>query len=235
MFIFTFKNTFKNIYSQNLYNLQQSQSFGKLFWKKGSTNDCFTRNCDSNLSVLTQIYGKDIYETSELSLKKTDKKVPAYITRDEYDDLISLGLYVEKNGCLGKIILQRPEQAENVCCDSSDFFRDLSKKAMYIYYLYSENDGYGLSQYRGIGTELIKSAIKESSRNGYNGRLVVSAANGNVSPVPFYYKCGFRFEDSKLNKSMDVFFHSKSNKLPPDLFAGIMYLSDKNAESLLLK
>ena len=33
---------------------------------------------------------------------------------------------------------------------------------MTIYYVFSDNDGYGLSRYKGIGTELIKFAVRES-------------------------------------------------------------------------
>ena len=191
-----------NIYNKNYRGVQQ-QSFGSFFRRTRENKDTFVKTSDNNDFVSSRIYGKDVFEAAELSLRKSDKKVPVYISRDEHDDLVSFGIYVKNEGELGGIIIQTPEQAESVCFDSSDFFRKFAKKSMYVDYLYSDNDGHELSKYKGIGTELIKSAVRESIRNGYKGRLILSAANGYASPVPFYYKCGFRFEDEDANKSME--------------------------------
>ncbi len=223
-----------NIYNKN-YRSVQKQSFGAFFRRKREENkDTFVKTSDNKDFSPARIYGKDVFEAVELSLKKSGKKVPAYISKDEYDDCVSFGIYVnnEEEG-LGGIIIQSPEQSRNVCFDSSDFFRKFAKKSMYVDYLYSDNDGYGLSRYKGIGTELIKSAVRESIRNGYNGRLILSAANGYASPVPFYYKCGFRFEDEDANKSMEEFLRSKSKNLPSSLSHGIMYLSEEKAKELV--
>lgn len=221
-----------NIYNKNYRGVQQ-QSFGSFFKRKRENKDTFVKTSDNNDFVSSRIYGKDVFEAAELSLRKSDKKVPAYISRDEHDDLVSFGIYVKNEGELGGIIIQTPEQAESVCFDSSDFFRKFAKKPMYVDYLYSDNDGHELSKYKGIGTELIKSAVRESIRNGYKGRLILSAANGYASPVPFYYKCGFRFEDEDANKSMEEFLRSKSKNLPSSLSHGIMYLSEEKAKELV--
>ena len=221
-----------NIYNKNYRGVQQ-QSFGSFFRRKRENKDTFVKTSDNNDFVSSRIYGKDVFEAAELSLRKSDKKVPAYISRDEHDDLVSFGIYVKNEGELGGIIIQSPEQSRNVCFDSSDFLREFAKKSMYVDYLYSDNDGYGLSRYKGIGTELIKSAVRESIRNGYKGRLILSATNGYASPVPFYYKCGFRFEDEDANKSMEEFLRSKSKNLPSSLSHGIMYLSEEKAKELV--
>lgn len=221
-----------NIYNKNYRGVQQ-QSFGSFFKRKRENKDTFVKTSDNNDFVSSRIYGKDVFEAAELSLRKSDKKVPAYISRDEHDDLVSFGIYVKNEGELGGIIIQSPEQAESVCFDSSDFFRKFAKKSMYVDYLYSDNDGHELSKYKGIGAELIKSAVRESIRNGYKGRLILSAANGYTSPVPFYYKCGFRFEDEDANKSMEEFLRSKSKNLPSSLSHGIMYLSEEKAKELV--
>lgn len=221
-----------NIYNKNYRGVQQ-QSFGSFFRRTRENKDTFVKTSDNNDFVSSRIYGKDVFEAAELSLRKSDKKVPVYISRDEHDDLVSFGIYVKNEGELGGIIIQTPEQAESVCFDSSDFFRKFAKKSMYVDYLYSDNDGYELSKYKGIGTELIKSAVRESIRNGYKGRLILSAANGYASPVPFYYKCGFRFEDEDANKSMEEFLRSKSKNLPSSLSHGIMYLSEEKAKELV--
>lgn len=223
-----------NIYNKNYRSVQQ-QSFGAFFRRKREENkDTFVKTSDNKDFSPARIYEKDVFEAVELSLKKTDKKVPAYISKDEYDDCVSFGIYVnnEEDG-LGGIIIQSPEQSRNVCFDSSDFFRKFAKKSMYVDYLYSDNDGHELSKYKGIGTELIKSAVRESIRNGYNGRLILSAANGYASPVPFYYKCGFRFEDEGANESVEEFLRSKSKNLPSSLSHGIMYLSEEKAKELV--
>lgn len=221
-----------NIYNKNYRGVQQ-QSFGSFFRRKRENKDTFVKTSDNNDFVSSRIYGKDVFEAAELSLRKSDKKVPAYISRDEHDDLVSFGIYVKNEGELGGIIIQSPEQSRNVCFDSSDFLREFAKKSMYVDYLYSDNDGYGLSRYKGIGTELIKSAVRESIRNGYKGRLILSATNGYASPVPFYYKCGFRFEDEDANKSMEEFLRSKSKTLPSSLSHGIMYLSEEKSKELV--
>lgn len=223
-----------NIYNKN-YRSVQKQSFGAFFRRKREENkDTFVKTSDNKDFSPARIYEKDVFEAAELSLRKSDKKVPAYISRDEYDDCVSFGIYVnnEEEG-LGGIIIQSPEQSRNVCFDSSDFLREFAKKSMYVDYLYSDNDGHELSKYKGIGTELIKSAVRESIRNGYNGRLILSAANGYASPVPFYYKCGFRFEDEGANESMEEFLRSKSKNLPSSLSHGIMYLSEEKAKELV--
>ena len=223
-----------NIYNKN-YRSVQKQSFGAFFRRKREENkDTFVKTSDNKDFSPARIYEKDVFEAVELSLKKSGKKVPAYISKDEYDDCVSFGIYVnnEEDG-LGGIIIQSPEQSRNVCFDSSDFLREFAKKSMYVDYLYSDNDGHELSKYKGIGTELIKSAVRESIRNGYNGRLILSAANGYASPVPFYYKCGFRFEDEGANESVEEFLRSKSKNLPSSLSHGIMYLSEEKAKELV--
>ena len=64
-------------------------------------------------------------------------------------------------------------------------------------------------KYKGIGTTLINAAINESLRAGKNGALYLKAETGygscysdyrkNESPIPFYYKIGFRAEDKELH------------------------------------
>ncbi len=69
-------------------------------------------------------------------------------------------------------------------------------------------------KYAGIGSSLINVAIDESKRRGKNGALWLTAEKGyayslseyrnNESPIPFYYKLGFRAVDP----SMDYFIQN---------------------------
>jgi len=70
------------------------------------------------------------------------------------------------------------------------------------------------SEAKGTGTEIIKQVIEDSKKLGYDGKVWVEACGGSLpsemarlagdkyktSPVPFYYKLGFRFKDEKLNE-----------------------------------
>ena len=80
-------------------------------------------------------------------------------------------------------------------------------------------------KYAGIGTSLIKLAIKESKNNGSNGNLWLNAEKGygktlspyrsDENPIPFYYKLGFK----ALNEDIDQYIQTcldmqEYNKLP---------------------
>lgn len=64
-------------------------------------------------------------------------------------------------------------------------------------------------EYRGIGSELVKAVIKKSLEKGFEGQFCVDASNNleldvgyyrkSTSPVPFYYKLGFRSIDPIQN------------------------------------
>lgn len=68
-------------------------------------------------------------------------------------------------------------------------------------------------KYYGIGTELINTAIEESIKKDKGGRLWLSAEQGygawyseyrrDESPIPFYYKLGFRAIDKNYNEIID--------------------------------
>lgn len=92
---------------------------------------------------------------------------------------------------------------------------------------------------KGTGTEIIKQIIEDSKKLGYEGRVWTEACGGSLpsqmailsgnkyatSPVPFYYKLGFRFKDENLNKSVKSGLENLKNGLeyngPKD---GIMFL-----------
>lgn len=73
------------------------------------------------------------------------------------------------------------------------------------------------ANYKGIGTEIVRQVVQDSQRMGYDGRVWLSACIGSLpndvkclagaknitSPVPAYYKMGFRFDDPELNQRVE--------------------------------
>ena len=99
------------------------------------------------------------------------------------------------------------------------------------------------AHYKGIGTELIKSGIQRSIDEGMKGELTLYAANyyksvgyyrKSNSPVPFYYKLGFRAETEEAN----VLIKNGMKNLERNNFydgpaEAYMILDEKSAKKLL--
>jgi hypothetical protein len=58
------------------------------------------------------------------------------------------------------------------------------------------------------------------------------ALNQGLSPVPFYYKAGFRFKFEENNKWMEDYLNGSKKDFPD---SGFMYLSTQNAQKLMEK
>lgn len=80
--------------------------------------------------------------------------------------------------------------------------------------------------YKGIGTCLINAAINESLKAGKNGELFLKAETGygsfysdyrkDESPIPFYYKMGFRAVDPNVHSLIkECIKKAEYDKLPP--------------------
>lgn len=80
--------------------------------------------------------------------------------------------------------------------------------------------------YKGIGTFLINAAINESLKAGKNGELFLKAETGygnfysdyrkNESPIPFYYKMGFRAIEPQIDTLIkECIKKADYDKLPP--------------------
>ena len=63
------------------------------------------------------------------------------------------------------------------------------QNALDLYSIYTEE--YDNKNYKKAGTELLKQAVNESIKRGYNGRIETWASNKSYSPVGFYYKENF--------------------------------------------
>lgn len=107
----------------------------------------------------------------------------------------------------------------------------------------------GSGKTKGAGRELIKQVVKDSKDLGYGGRVKVDACGGSLptyfhaiagnekmktSPVPFYYKCGFRFNDAELNKQVEEGIANLSKGLEyTGPSGGAMFLPDEAVQKLL--
>ncbi len=91
-------------------------------------------------------------------------------------------------------------------------------------------------QYKGIGTELVKIAIKESQRRGMGGRVCLNATTTNAnlgSPVPFYYKMGFESSRKDIQRKIEDSMASREN-IPKEYESTTMFLpEDKILKNLV--
>lgn len=95
-------------------------------------------------------------------------------------------------------------------------------------------------KYAGIGTVLMNTAVQESKRMGKDGRLWLYAEKGydfaaspyrsQESPLPFYYKLGFRCPDEKINKEIQKYIDKKQYNMLPD--EAMLVLSADNVHLL---
>ena len=80
-------------------------------------------------------------------------------------------------------------------------------------------------QYAGIGSALLSVAVDESKKYGRKGALWLVAEEGyartysayrrNESPIPFYYKLGFKTLDKEVHQIIKEGINSSNyNKLP---------------------
>lgn len=94
-------------------------------------------------------------------------------------------------------------------------------------------------KYKGIGTTLIRAAINESLRAKKNGELFLRAETGygsfysdyrkNETPIPFYYKMGFKAENKEIDKFIqDCIKNSDYKSLPP---SALLVLSEEAVKS----
>lgn len=98
----------------------------------------------------------------------------------------------------------------------------------------------GSKEFKGVGTELLKVAVKRSLDKGFGGRLALIAAHKN-NPVGFYYKNNFRFyskSDDKSAELLPVVDYAVRHNIPPDSIEGFpnaipMELDEIGAKALL--
>lgn len=161
--------------------------------------------------------GERILSKVKLYQKSTAQKVTAYLTEFKNKDTISL-LIRNENGdeVLGSARLIKKNA-------SSVYKTGQTSGEIEVERIDTVNKGKGLSDFKGIGTILMRAAKKISEREGFDGRLVLRACN-EVSPTLFYYKLGLRFTSEEKNRLMEQFLKkTNAKKVPDKISCGIMY------------
>ena len=174
------------------------------------------------------MHSETIFAKTFITERSAGKKVPVYITKFERSDKKYLYLKDENTEKLGSIVLEFPQQNSFKAPKSDTYSLEVTS-------LESVNKGNSMSPFRGIGTELLKAAVKESKRCGYDGRIHLMAYDSHP-PTPFYYKCGLRFLDDNKNKLMEQFLASSKIEnvvLDDTIKKGYMYLPSENVDKLL--
>lgn len=92
------------------------------------------------------------------------------------------------------------------------------------------------NKYSGIGTVLINRAILDSKNAGKNGKLWLSAESGYdyssssyrslESPIPFYYKLGFKSPDESVDKEIQKYIDKKRYNMLPE--EALLILPEEN-------
>ncbi len=90
-------------------------------------------------------------------------------------------------------------------------------------------------QYRGVGRELIKTAVRESQKQGMEGRVCLTATTTKPeigSPIPFYYKMGFESSRKEFQRKIEEAMQ-KGEPIPKECESATMFLpQDKIKKSL---
>lgn len=97
------------------------------------------------------------------------------------------------------------------------------------------NSIYSNKQYRQTGTQLIKEAVRESYKQGCEGRVCLTATTTNPefgSPVPFYFKFGFESADKNKQKRIEEALIS-GKKIPKDCESTTMFLPTNRIYEIL--
>lgn len=171
---------------------------------------------------------KSIKKSPQIIDRLTGKTIPTEINTINKNNKIYFNLKTQNGETLGYATLEYPQRGYFKFPMGDDYIYN----SMELTTLETINKGNSLSPYKGIGTELIKSAVKESKKQGFKGRIHLMAYN-EKPPTPFYYKCGLRFVDETKNGIMETFLNTKGAKLDPKIQQGLMYLPDENIEQLL--
>ena len=185
-----------------------------------------------NSQILKTLFSDEkIAAKTFLTFRENGKKVPAYITKFEKTDKIHLFIKNEQADKLGYASIGFPQNG----AFKKPIGRDYIYNSMELLSLESKNNANRESPYRGIGTELLKAAVKESKAKGFGGRLHLMAYDAKP-PTIFYYKNGFKFTSKEKDILMQKYLSTPSEQrgnLPEDLQCGLMYLPEENIEKLL--
>ena len=188
----------------------------------------FIRNENLKINRLKQ----DIFQLNANISKRfviernSGEPIPVKLTMVSKDDKKFFDIKNLNSETLGFAVLQKSDR---------NIFKNKVYSAPELVSIETINNGNKASRYKGIGTTLLKEAVLESKRSGFDGRIFLMAYDSKP-PTPFYYKLGFRFFDENKNTLMDEYFsllRDKSTKLDSTISKGLMYLPEENIIKLL--
>lgn len=112
-----------------------------------------------------------------------------------------------------------------------------AKDKLYLSHIYTEENS--KRKYKGLGTELIKSAILESQSRGYKGRITLCAMHTPL-PFVFYYKNNFKAAQGTQSYNGAIEYAIKNNIPIEEMFLSSVHsldmeLSEDGANALLNK
>lgn len=190
------------------------------------------RKMSKSSSLTTKIADKRAFSTKvhqifskgyDVFLKDfSGRNIPARVVKDT-----SSTWHMDCNGsCVGDIWVSKT--SATISGDAvTDFYKN--NTSLFVNHLNSRKT------YKGVGTELLKAAVKESDRLGYKGRVYLNASTTNPqigSPVPFYYKFGFR-SSKKCYNEMIADSIENCKKLPKECEATTMFLPEDKIKEIL--
>lgn len=206
------------------FNTQKYSEVAKNQYCQRSKNLSFS---GKNLSNSASVFFKELFRKrqQEVFVKTFDNEpVKAVLCKPRPFDW-----YMKcKNGFLGFVwscISDAPDKGDAL----PDYYKN--KKYLFISSLESKKT------LKGIGTQLVTSVVKESERLGFEGRVQLNTSTIDTkigTPIPFYYKFGFKSIDSsiqaKIEKSMEQHL-----SVPRECEATTMYLPKEIISKILTK
>lgn len=188
-----------------------------------------TKNCSSSDSLE--------FSTNINSLNRIRKrKSPFVVLRDDFNNPVTVCL--NKTGKNSRTLSYGTKTIG--CCDFSeccarvagDNYPEYYKNMKYLFI----NSLSSTKKYKGIGTELVKEIVRESYKRNMGGRVCLTASSTKAelhSPVPFYYKLGFKSVkkdiDEKIEKSM-----KSGLPLPKECESTTMFLPQNKIKEILM-
>lgn len=197
-------------------------------------SDTFSKTTKVAAAVTTPIAALNIpkadsFTVKNIPLRENPKiKEKIYITRNNsVANEANFYEYDKNSKLIGKMHIEA--NVDRDCLGAPQEYKD--KGFSYIESLQTANVGKGRSPYKGLGTEMLKSAVEYSKEQGHEGRIGLLALNqSGVSPTPFYFKNGLRFRGEDMNNLMQDYLAGKTDIFPD---SGFMYLPEENIEKLL--
>ena len=149
--------------------------------------------------------------------KNTGFNVKASLSKEKIGDFVSYKIFVDKKevGFMDMNCSSLFPEGDYVLTEPNNVIPEIT----HLRSLAGE-------KYSGIGTALVNAAVKESKKRGNDGCLFLTAEKGygrtfsnyrsGESPIPFYYKLGFKAVDPKVDRLIEECIEKSNYNMLPD-------------------